>query len=671
MGISIFENKTSDIFAGSAVKAESSSGKTTGDEFSKVFEGCVNECVDAVKVEGKSEGVKAGVAGILVNAAASTENLQAGATPVEGESGYVKADTLGSLVSTAVSTVKSTVEAVRGEGESGYVKADTLGSLVSTAVSTVKSMVDAVKVEGEKDGVKADVPVILTGSAVSTVKSMVDAVKVEGEKDGVKADIPVILTGSAVSTENSPVDAQKMSGKTTDLEKTLESRGKIEEEGEDEDIDEAEETGKSVDPGRASVLAGVFVLSEKSSPAASPEKAPVKEAAVKSRKTGKEGAKAAEASAQKPSPAGPEEKVSAAEAGTGKTRAGLVPETLNAPASMKAPVGDTAVPERKIVAAAENENGKVEAVRTGNDASEKAGIKAAPSDKRVLTGENTPVVPVLTDEHSVAAVDQDQPDTGLTAAPEQAKAAVEAVKDHRNLPAPDHAPALRTDELNAGGESAGPVAGNRENTLYPNTKPGGSDLSENRDERGGKGEGVMAGPVTGLSHGAIHVNTEKFPVDALSAKPAETVKPEAVFEKLSTGVRMSLGGNGREVSLNLAPEHLGVLHIRMSIEESSVKARIIVESEAAKTILDSDSGKLREVFARQGLTLDRYTVELGANAFSESSSPFSESAARENPYGARSHRGGHAERPDNTIETKLFRQSENTRRASGGIDLFA
>ncbi|MBI5467574.1 MAG: flagellar hook-length control protein FliK, partial [Deltaproteobacteria bacterium] len=271
-----------------------------------------------------------------------------------------------------------------------------------------------------------------------------------------------------------------------------------------------------------------------------------------------------------------------------------------------------------------------------------------------------------------AVIDQDQPDTGHTPAPEQAKAAVEAVKDHRNLPAPDHAAALRTDELNAGGESAGPVAGNRDNPLYPAAKPSGSDLSENRDEKGAKGEaGLKAGPVTGLSHGAIHVNTEKFPVDALSAKPVESVKPEAVFEKLSTGVRMSLGGNGREVSLNLAPEHLGVLHIRMSIEESSVKARIVVESEAAKTILDSDSGKLREVFARQGLTLDRYTVELGANAFSESSARFSESAPGENPYGGRSHWGGHAQRPDNTIETRPYIQSENTRRASGGVDLFA
>lgn len=655
MGISIFENKASDIFAGSVVKAESCSVKATAEEFSKVFEGCVNECVDALKVGGNSEGVKAGVTEVLTGAGPSPENSTVDAMKAEGESAVVKADTLGVLVSSAVATVKSTAEVSKAEGERANIKADTLGSLVSSAVSSVKSTVEVSRPEGERAVVKADTLGGLVSSAVATVKATVEASKAEGESAVVKADTLGVLVSSAVSTV-----------KSSGLEKSVEPDGKIEEESEDE-AEEAEETGKSVGSGHASILAGAFLQAEKSSPAASPEKAAVKESAVKSRKTGKEGDKAAELSTQKSSA----EKVSAAGGETVKTRAGFAPEALNAVASMKAPAVDTAVQEKKIAAAVENEVGRRASLRNANDASEKAGIKTASSDKRVPTGVNTPVAPVLTDEYSGAAVDTEQDDTGITQAPEQAEASVEAVKDHKNHPAPVLAPVLLSDELNAGGDTARPVAVNREKALYTATVSGVSDLSEDRDEKGGKGEGVKTATVNGLSHGAQHVSTEKFPVDALSAKPVETVRPEAVFEKLSTGVRMSLAGNGSEVSLSLAPEHLGALHIRMSIEESSVKARIIVESEAAKTVLDSDSGKLREVFARQGLTLDRYTVELGTNAFSGSSTPFSESAARENPYGDRSHRDSNDQRTGNTTETKPYRQSENTRRASGGVDLFA
>jgi hypothetical protein len=56
MGISIFENKASDIFALSAPAAELTCAETTGEEFSRVFR---VEVRIPLKVKGNSEGVKA------------------------------------------------------------------------------------------------------------------------------------------------------------------------------------------------------------------------------------------------------------------------------------------------------------------------------------------------------------------------------------------------------------------------------------------------------------------------------------------------------------------------------------------------------------------------------------------------------------------------------------
>ncbi len=83
-----------------------------------------------------------------------------------------------------------------------------------------------------------------------------------------------------------------------------------------------------------------------------------------------------------------------------------------------------------------------------------------------------------------------------------------------------------------------------------------------------------------------------------------------VYEKLSAGVSMSIARDGGEVKLLLRPDHLGNLNIKLNIEDGKVDARIVVESAAVKDALDADSGALREVFAKNNLVLDRYTVEI-------------------------------------------------------------
>lgn len=358
---------------------------------------------------------------------------------------------------------------------------------------------------------------------------------------------------------------------------------------------------------------------------------------------------------------------------------------------MKAVVVDAAATEKKSTTAPATEEKNDKTVRESKGVNpealpdDKAGgirkdeIKAAANDKRTIgdgnRGDvNSPVRPAQGGEHSGGGVPRVEPLRAQL--PHEAKEVVEAVegrKNEKSHPAAGHSVVLHDNDLNDVSESERPDAGLLEKAVSLKTAPDGAGLSLNHEEKGGKGrhEGwPKAGAVEGLSHGAVHANTEKFPVDALSAKPVDTVKPEAVFERLSTGVRMSLGENGKEVSLSLSPEHLGTLHIKMSIEESSVKARIIVENEAAKTILDSDSGKLREVFARHGLTLDKYTVELGTNAFSGNSAPFSGGSA-ENPSNNRSHRAHNAQSPETAIETRPYGELENTRWATGGVDLFA
>ncbi|MBI4949051.1 MAG: flagellar hook-length control protein FliK [Deltaproteobacteria bacterium] len=145
---------------------------------------------------------------------------------------------------------------------------------------------------------------------------------------------------------------------------------------------------------------------------------------------------------------------------------------------------------------------------------------------------------------------------------------------------------------------------------------------------------------------------------------------DGLFEKLDTGVRMSVQG-GKSVRLELSPEHLGEMEIRLKIEDAKVAAEIRVESAEVKALLDSDSGRLKEIFNSNGLTLDKYTVEVDMNPM--------RGKAEGNGYGGNwsqensSNGNGYGRKPW-TGEAEVEAAFGNRREASaknGGIDIFA
>ncbi|MBI5454064.1 MAG: flagellar hook-length control protein FliK [Deltaproteobacteria bacterium] len=155
-----------------------------------------------------------------------------------------------------------------------------------------------------------------------------------------------------------------------------------------------------------------------------------------------------------------------------------------------------------------------------------------------------------------------------------------------------------------------------------------------------------------------------------SAASTETVDTDGLFEKLDTGVKMSVQGNGR-VRIELSPEHLGDMEIRLKIEDAKVAAEIRVESAEVKALLDADSGRLKEIFNSNGLTLDKYTVEVDMNPMrgkAESGGSFGncfqENASDWNGYGRKPWAG------ESDVESAFGNRYESTGK-KGGIDIFA
>ena len=142
---------------------------------------------------------------------------------------------------------------------------------------------------------------------------------------------------------------------------------------------------------------------------------------------------------------------------------------------------------------------------------------------------------------------------------------------------------------------------------------GGGLGDANADKKGPYNQAGQRG-AEALGVSQLARQADSYEAVVADGKFADAERAE-VYEKLSTGVSMSIAKDGGEVKLSLRPDHLGSLNIKLNIEDGKVNARIVVESAAVKEALDADTGTLREVFAKNNLILDKYTVEITGRGF--------------------------------------------------------
>ncbi len=203
--------------------------------------------------------------------------------------------------------------------------------------------------------------------------------------------------------------------------------------------------------------------------------------------------------------------------------------------------------------------------------------------------------------------------------------------------------------------------------------------STGKQDAGGEGQG---GNNSQQAQGVGLLNARGVTFEPV-AKAGEVSATEhaEIFEKLSTGVKMSMAKGGGEVRLSLKPENLGHLNIRLNIGDNGVKAFIQVENTDVKHALENGAAALKEVFVKNGLVLHRFSVEVATGGFSMNTAPdpgFSGSAGYTgNEHGNASQWNGnetsqpaHGAGMDDAHGITAQTQSTGSIRRASGIDVF-
>jgi len=93
------------------------------------------------------------------------------------------------------------------------------------------------------------------------------------------------------------------------------------------------------------------------------------------------------------------------------------------------------------------------------------------------------------------------------------------------------------------------------------------------------------------------------PSPARTAAPpaAEPLLPERLFPEIvrHTGIILKEGNSG-EIRLVLRPEHLGQVRVRLSLGESSLEGRILVENESVRQLLEAGLEELKQALRQEG-----------------------------------------------------------------------
>jgi len=117
--------------------------------------------------------------------------------------------------------------------------------------------------------------------------------------------------------------------------------------------------------------------------------------------------------------------------------------------------------------------------------------------------------------------------------------------------------------------------------------------------------------LTGVEKLLLSPSKTGLDVQTSSAQlPASNVDPQDLVEQIVKNVELLNKASSSEMKIQLKPEFLGKMMIKIAIEDGVVTARFTTESQQVKHLLEANMGSLKQSLESQGLRVDRTEVNV-------------------------------------------------------------
>ena len=92
--------------------------------------------------------------------------------------------------------------------------------------------------------------------------------------------------------------------------------------------------------------------------------------------------------------------------------------------------------------------------------------------------------------------------------------------------------------------------------------------------------------------------------------------------RLTRGLNSAINQRGGSVTLRLTPPELGLVKIEMAVRDGAVSAKFTAQTESVRNLLMDQMSNLRQAMDRQGLTVEKFEVQVLPQASSSSAGGF-------------------------------------------------
>ncbi len=244
------------------------------------------------------------------------------------------------------------------------------------------------------------------------------------------------------------------------------------------------------------------------------------------------------------------------------------------------------------------------------------------------TGEDTPetvpeaVKPLLQAEENAGDTVENAVQTAKDAAtmnPERLKEqeTVNTMKDAALSPVNKDAPANKLEPVPNSSQS-------KQNMEKQDTGPEGRD---SQPVTAVKGTGIQETKVQDMAKPQIFIENSqadvKEKVDEIRIPVSESVdvQRKEIIAKLADRIRVMVADNRYEISIQLKPESLGRVNLRLEMANGVLNGRIVVQNALVKETVENNLPQLRNSLEQQGIPLSGFSVDVrGGRDFARQSS---------------------------------------------------
>ena len=199
-------------------------------------------------------------------------------------------------------------------------------------------------------------------------------------------------------------------------------------------------------------------------------------------------------------------------------------------------------------------------------------------------------------EKGITLKGMDLPEEAVSAKGGPVAAAENAAKKESDSPA-------AAQSLNPKAQNEGTVSGGGQEAKAPEapsiSQNSTGESSQSYDFAGGSGE-VSAG------------TTVSLPTDSVSSEDAFLSKLSQALKNQMISRSGLVAQNGRaEIRLELKPEYLGKLLLRLSLENGTLNAKFLVENHQVRSLIENSMSQLKQSLADQGIAWQEASVDVG------------------------------------------------------------